>query len=132
MGGKVSTTGDIYSYGILLLEMLTGKRPTEDMFKDGLSLHKYVEMTPIEDLLMVLDPDLLLVENGQQGEQNVVYIDVDRLEVQKCFVSAVNVGLACSKENPRERMQMGDVIKELSETRDKLLNVHRNITGVHG
>ncbi|CAL9138112.1 unnamed protein product [Musa acuminata var. zebrina] len=132
MGGKVSTNGDIYSYGILLLEMLTGKRPTEDMFKDGLSLHKYVEMTPIEDLLMVLDPGLLLVENGQQGEQNVVYIDVDRLEVQKCFVSAVNVGLACSKENPRERMQMGDVIKELSETRDKLLNVHRNITGVHG
>ncbi|CAD5194186.1 unnamed protein product [Musa acuminata subsp. malaccensis] len=132
MGGKVSTNGDIYSYGILLLEMLTGKRPTEDMFKDGLSLHKYVEMTPIEDLLMVLDPGLLLVENGQQGEQNVVYIDVDKLEVQKCFVSAVNVGLACSKENPRERMQMGDVIKELSETRDKLLNVHRNITGVHG
>ncbi|CAL9080756.1 unnamed protein product [Musa textilis] len=83
------------------------------MFKDGLSLHKYVEMIPTEDLLMVLDPSLLLVENGQPGEQNVVYIDVDRLEVQKCFVSAVKVGLACSKENPRERMQMGDVIKEL-------------------
>ncbi|URD85079.1 hypothetical protein MUK42_28104 [Musa troglodytarum] len=114
MGGKVSTKGDIYSYGILLLELLTGKRPTEDMFKDGLSLHKYVEMIPTEDLLMVLDPSLLLVENGQPGEQNVVYIDVDRLEVQKCFVSAVKVGLACSKENPRERMQMGDVIKELS------------------
>ncbi|RRT39706.1 hypothetical protein B296_00058124 [Ensete ventricosum] len=119
-------------YGILLLELLTGKRPTEDMFKDGLSLHKYVEMTPMEHLFMVLDPGLLLVENGQQGEQNVVYRDVDRLEVQKCFVSAVNVGLACSKENPRERMQIGDVTKELSETRDKLLNVHRNITGGHG
>ncbi|XP_058110878.1 probable LRR receptor-like serine/threonine-protein kinase At3g47570 [Magnolia sinica] len=39
MGGNVSTSGDVYSYGILLLGLFAGKRPTEDMFKDGLSLH---------------------------------------------------------------------------------------------
>ncbi|XP_077239809.1 receptor kinase-like protein Xa21 [Tasmannia lanceolata] len=36
--------GDVYSYGILLLELFTGKCPTDDMFKDGLSLHKFAEM----------------------------------------------------------------------------------------
>ncbi|TYI07959.1 hypothetical protein ES332_A10G263000v1 [Gossypium tomentosum] len=36
---ELSTNGDVYSYGILLLEMLTGKRPTNERFKEGLSLH---------------------------------------------------------------------------------------------
>ena len=30
--GRVSTRGDIYSYGIMLLERLTRKKPTDEMF----------------------------------------------------------------------------------------------------
>ena len=37
MGSKVSVEGDIYSFGIILLEMITGKRPTDEMFKDGIN-----------------------------------------------------------------------------------------------
>ncbi|XP_058111030.1 probable LRR receptor-like serine/threonine-protein kinase At3g47570 [Magnolia sinica] len=44
MGGKPSTQGDVYSYGILLLEMITGKGPTDDMFKDNLSLHHFAKL----------------------------------------------------------------------------------------
>ena len=44
MGADASTMGDVYSYGILVLEMFTGRRPTDDMFKDGLNLHKFVKM----------------------------------------------------------------------------------------
>nr|CAE03909.2 OSJNBb0015G09.3 [Oryza sativa Japonica Group] len=44
MGYKISTGCDVYSFGVLLLEMLTGMRPTDAMFIDGISLHKFVSM----------------------------------------------------------------------------------------
>jgi len=42
IGGNVTTNGDVYSYGILLLEMLTGKKPTQNMFLEGMNLQKWV------------------------------------------------------------------------------------------
>ena len=44
LGSEVSTKGDVYSYGILLLEMITGKRPTDSMFDEGLNLHNYANV----------------------------------------------------------------------------------------
>ena len=59
MGGEASTTGDLYSYGVLVLEMFTGRMPTNDMFKDGLNLHNFVKMTLPKRLAQVVDPMLL-------------------------------------------------------------------------
>ncbi|GKB54832.1 kinase-like domain-containing protein [Tanacetum coccineum] len=32
MGSEMTSRGDVYSFGILLLELMTGKKPTDDMF----------------------------------------------------------------------------------------------------
>ncbi|KAK2377169.1 putative LRR receptor serine/threonine-protein kinase [Trifolium repens] len=59
-GVPVSSEGDIYSYGILLLEMLTGKRATNDMFYENLSLHKLCKMKISEGILDTVDSCLLI------------------------------------------------------------------------
>ncbi|KAL8481999.1 hypothetical protein ACS0TY_028229 [Phlomoides rotata] len=41
--GNVSTNGDVYNYMILLLEMFTKKKLTDDMFNGEMSLKDWVD-----------------------------------------------------------------------------------------
>ena len=59
MGDETSIEANAYSYRILLLEMFLGKRPTDDMFKDGLNLHNFAKMALPEKLVQIVDPILL-------------------------------------------------------------------------
>jgi len=38
-----TTCGDVYSFGIVLMEMIIGKRPTDPLFDGGLSIANFVE-----------------------------------------------------------------------------------------
>ncbi|XP_048129506.1 probable LRR receptor-like serine/threonine-protein kinase At3g47570 [Rhodamnia argentea] len=55
MGCEVSREGDVYSYGILLLEMFTGLSPTDNRFGDNLTLHSFVAAALPERVLEVTD-----------------------------------------------------------------------------
>ncbi|CAL9751738.1 unnamed protein product [Musa acuminata subsp. burmannicoides] len=121
MGNKVSIQGDVYSYGILLLEMFTGRRPTDDGFKAGLNLHQYVEMALPDQVADIMDPNLLL--GTGEGEVHPANPSANRPNIRavECVTSVLTVGILCSKESPKERRDMEDVIRELHDIRDAYL-----------
>ncbi|RCV04874.1 hypothetical protein SETIT_1G036300v2 [Setaria italica] len=118
LGNEVSILGDVYSYGILLLEMFTGKRPTDSEFGEAPSLHKYVQMALPERVIYIVDRQLLSkYEDGQGGTSNQVRVQD---AIITCITSVLHIGISCSKDNPNERMQIRDAFNELQIIRDKL------------
>jgi len=112
-GVPVSPQGDIYSFGILLLEMLTGKRPTNNNFSEGLSLHEFCKMKIPEGILEIVDSQLLLP--FAKDETGIV-----ENKIKKCLVMIAAIGVACSEEFPAHRMLIKDVIAKLNEIKSKL------------
>jgi serine/threonine protein kinase len=107
MGSEVSTCGDMYSFGILMLEMLTGRRPTDELFEDGQNLHNFVTISFPGNLIKILDPHLLpRIEDGNH--------EILIPTAEECLVSLFRIGLLCSLESPKERMNIVDVTRELS------------------
>ncbi|KAF3449526.1 hypothetical protein FNV43_RR10255 [Rhamnella rubrinervis] len=119
MGSEVSTTGDMYSYGILLLEMFTGKRPTDDMFNDGFSLHKFASTAFPDRVEEILFATILVLRD--EGNSKVMNYQTQNQRVKECLISIVRIGVACSIEEPRDRMNITDVVAELNHITDKLL-----------
>ncbi|KAJ3693355.1 hypothetical protein LUZ60_008835 [Juncus effusus] len=111
---KASEQGDIYSYGILLLEMFTGISPTDDRVKDGLSLHNFVGMSFPDKVMDIIDTKLISINEEE--------INGEILEsVYDCLVLVIKCGLLCSKESPQERAGIKEVLKDLNSARKKLL-----------
>ena len=141
MGSEVSIEGDVYSFGVFLLEMFLGKRPTDEMFKDDLNLHNFVKMALPERLVQIVDPTLLVREVEEmpatavaaRDHNNENEIEVDEktqgivnhsqveANVYKCLFLVLEIGLACSLESPKERMNMEQVSRELHSIKNAFL-----------
>ncbi|KAI3927426.1 hypothetical protein MKW92_044416, partial [Papaver armeniacum] len=116
MGSEVSTNADVYSYGIMVLEMFTGKRPTDDMFADGLSLHTFAKRALRPDRVMHIDPTMQVshIRNGGNDDNNEILINGEN-EAKLCeaLTGIINLAIMCSVESSSERMKMAQVVKEL-------------------
>uniref|UniRef100_A0A7N2LEW6 non-specific serine/threonine protein kinase n=1 Tax=Quercus lobata TaxID=97700 RepID=A0A7N2LEW6_QUELO len=127
MGNEVSTYGDVYSYGILLLEMFTSKRPIDNIFQDGLNLHDFVKAALPRQVIDITDP-LLLSWKSEEGEATMIDITCNEGQngspiIQNCLIVILGIGVSCSVELPSERMNIGAVIIGLRSIQQKLLEL---------
>ena len=136
MGGQVSTLGDIYSYGILLLEMFIGKRPIDEMFKNGMSIHQFTAMALPEHIMDYVDSSMFFEEDEEDvdddiEEKQIIEEDFNvnvNSRIKDCLISVFQIGLLCSKTSPDERIPTNVVVNEMKAIRDKFLK-HKKQNG---
>ena len=97
----------------MLLEMLTGKKPTDNMFVEGMYLQKWVASGFPNRVGEVVDMSLLKRTNTSTEEDKDL----------NCLKQLINVGLLCTKESPEGRPNMMDIVGTLQSIRETFLGV---------
>ncbi|XP_022863398.1 probable LRR receptor-like serine/threonine-protein kinase At3g47570 [Olea europaea var. sylvestris] len=102
--GIVSTSGDVYSYRVMLLEMYTRKKPTYEMFDEQMSLKSWVSQSLNENRITeVVDTNLL----GREDE------NLSRKE--QCVYSTLALAIECLIDSTTERINMREVVARLQK-----------------
>ncbi|KAF6985407.1 hypothetical protein CFC21_003278 [Triticum aestivum] len=115
-GVQVSTAADVYSFGVVLLEIFLRRRPTDDMFKDGLSIVKLTEISFPDRVMEIVDPQL--VQELELCQETPTALKEKGV---RSLLSMLNVGLSCTKPSPHERTNMQEVVAKLHGIRDAYL-----------
>lgn len=102
---QVDEKSDIYSYGVVLLEILSGKRSVDSEFGDGNSIVDWVrsKIKTKEGLKDVLDRNA----GASCGS------------VREEMMLLLRVALLCTSRNPADRPSMRDVMSMLQEAKPK-------------
>ncbi|PHU16773.1 hypothetical protein BC332_12468 [Capsicum chinense] len=110
--GIVSTSGDVYSYGIMLMEILTKRRPTDEKIcNENLDLRKWLTQSFSGTMLEVVDANLFPEEEQITSKSEI------------CIASMVELALDCTMEIPESRITMKDVVKRLNKIKNTFLEM---------
>lgn len=105
---KISQKADVYSFGVLILELLSGKAPTDAMNEDGVDLPKWVQSVVEEKWTIdVFDPDLLKYQN-----------------VEDQMVQLLRLAIHCTSQYPDRRPEMVEVIAQIRKICGAILEGH--------
>ncbi|CAI0555048.1 unnamed protein product [Linum tenue] len=134
MGHEVSVQGDVYSYGVHLLEMFTGRKPTDEAFQEGFTIHRFVRTAISEKLVTELLDPVLLNElhiggtthnntiRSNSSTSSKVATKTSSPKAEEILISILEIGVACSSDIPQERISMNEVVTRLVSSRKSFLD----------
>eukprot|EP00850_Spirogloea_muscicola_P015585 SM000121S25982 [mRNA] locus=s121:43776:45358:- [translate_table: standard] len=97
---RVSEKSDVYSYGVVLLQLITGRRPTDPIFQDyegGIVGYTGAALQAGQSIQQIAAPQLeISKESAEQTWQEIL--------------AALKVGLICTAREPSARPTMAEVI----------------------
>ncbi|KAI5069387.1 hypothetical protein GOP47_0015688 [Adiantum capillus-veneris] len=99
--GHISPKCDVYSYGIIMLELMSGIRPTDSVFlQDGMTLIDWAKRKVMDGSIQeILDETMASMYD--KGLHNV-HLDL-----------LIELSLECTRENSRDRPTMNQVLARL-------------------
>jgi hypothetical protein len=93
----------VFSYGIMLLEVFTGRKPEDAMFVGDLTLRRWVQQLFPAELIHAVDTRLL-------------HRSFSWYELHDNFLAPIiEIGLLCTKDSPKDRIKLSDVVLRLTK-----------------
>ncbi|XP_049361622.1 probable LRR receptor-like serine/threonine-protein kinase At3g47570 [Solanum verrucosum] len=109
--GIVSTMGDVYSYGILLMETFTRKKPVDDEFVGDLTLKRWVAESYPHRVMDIVDANLFSSDDSEH-----------LIAIESCLRSVLEVALECTVDLPQDRITMNNVRVRLNKIQTQFLS----------
>lgn len=103
----------------MLLEVFTGKRPTDPMFAGELNLREWINHAFPVRLVDVVDTELLQLQDDEANcsSNNNNSSEASSSRLTDLLVPIFELGLLCTRDVPDERSTMKDVVVKLKRVR---------------